>query len=1203
MNSTIWCGWHGRRKDGSMEAAEDFHEQTLVWMACNSCRPDVLEVLLAAGASYSNDDLLSCIVGFPYDDLTRLHSPDLAPAESSLGYGPGLCLALQIRNDCAMLLMESGATYSDKIISKDGCRIIHVASETGAIHQLRLLIEAKASVNVAKSNGSTPLYKAAQQNQISAMRILVVARADLNAQFVSGATALFIAASNGHHECVQVLLEAGADRNVREHIKHMSALDQARVMESKSCVRLLETAPAPEVAPSQTVLPEELIMAIQCRQHRWLRHLLSLPFCNVGINDLLPTNPTLRTLGLEERAPMLVVASILHVIDTSDYGCVDTVSELLARGADPNVGTEERGLTALQAACRGSNDVVSLLLRHKADPNHVDRSADNDTKSFALMEACGSAKATLKIKDEKVRAIRVEAKLQCVRMLIDHDADVNMADGEGFSALTACAEWGLFQLCKLLIRRRADVNVDSVADNQGYRPIFAAVASSRSGAAPEIVRLLLDARADTSGVCNNRADKYPQATLRTWCMRGSLFELLPLIKVEDKADVAESSGPNFRVKGCVKGNLGAVLISVSVHGNIEWDEKELTSTVAAERENGYERVLKGGKICGSLACRDKSALIQGQFSWYGKMMFSFEAGGYIFRARSYEPWPLHLRQNGSVHEGSPVEFEVLISARNGDQGEGTLRLSVEDLGNWSFDYKKCARPTKVGLTADDLKRVAASHQYQVDMGWLMGAIEEGGEDYRALSRTSNDELVNTEGDLDIMQVRRTVLSVRDRGLEAVLPVAATLLKVANEQRKEDRPDNALVLYAHTESLLWPFERKERAAQYLQLCLLNHAKVCIQLENFLEAIEYCNNASRLQTRKTGSVFSHCKSAADVRAHTALQELIATARAGLDAMPVAAQDDHNSAEVMQRREYEKRAAERAAAEFRDERAKLASERSAAARRDQEREAASKAKEESELRVMEDAVQKARLEADQAAARAKAAQERVDAAARARKAQVNAARASSTVHAMQLAEEEERRQAAEEQNAAEQAEAERRATEERHRVSEENRRKREEVASERRRRRQAKEDARRREDQERQDREALELAEIQSRAQWAERENAERERRRLLKIEEDDHLQMALANSRWEAQEERQLQRLKVQETALTPATQPEANSASAEAPEDEECISCFEDGSEDPLMRPCKQCPVFMHYRCASSWRAGCRARKVPPSCPHCRWSPF
>ena len=326
----------------------------------------------------------------------------------------------------------------------------YTAETSHLISQVRLLIHAKAQVNVAKVNGSTPLFKAAQFNHVAILRILIGSQADLDAQFESGATALFAASMHGHDDCVAALLNAGADRSIRcnESYGGQTPLEMAQLTQSVSCVRMLRASA--QMSPCRVpdvVQGEELVPAVESMQRHWLRFLLSLPGGALRVNDLMPPSPFAKQLGVDERFPILWLAcSITMVNNGVDLNGVDIVKELLQRRANVSLGTEKRDLCALQAACSNTRpELVSLLLTHRADPNRQSARGDSlrSRRQFPLM-ATGSSSALSQKSNSQQRVL-------CARLLLEHGAKLDMVDGEGFTALTAFAEWGDVELCNVSV--------------------------------------------------------------------------------------------------------------------------------------------------------------------------------------------------------------------------------------------------------------------------------------------------------------------------------------------------------------------------------------------------------------------------------------------------------------------------------------------------------------------------------------------------------------------------------------------------------------------------------------------------------------------------------------------------------------------------------------------------------------------------------
>jgi len=85
--------------------------------------------------------------------------------------------------------------------------------EMTQLEVIRLLIEAGANVNACASDGWTALMGAANAGNSEAVKMLLLAQADVNVGQDSGDTALFLAKSLGHVEIVELLKDAGAKDN------------------------------------------------------------------------------------------------------------------------------------------------------------------------------------------------------------------------------------------------------------------------------------------------------------------------------------------------------------------------------------------------------------------------------------------------------------------------------------------------------------------------------------------------------------------------------------------------------------------------------------------------------------------------------------------------------------------------------------------------------------------------------------------------------------------------------------------------------------------------------------------------------------------------------------------------------------------------------------------------------------------------------
>ena len=146
---------------------------------------------------------------------------------------------------------------------------------------------------------------------------------------------------------------------------------------------------------------------------------------------------------------------------------------LLDAGADPNIG-QKSGLTPLMTAARTGNvDVVRALLSSGAAVN----SATTMTRQTALMWAVANA------------------RVEIVRLLIDHRASVDPTAQQALSPLIAAAGNGDIATARLLVAAGADVNASGT---DGAHPLpYAILAGHRAFA-----HFLLAHGADPNGAIN-----------------------------------------------------------------------------------------------------------------------------------------------------------------------------------------------------------------------------------------------------------------------------------------------------------------------------------------------------------------------------------------------------------------------------------------------------------------------------------------------------------------------------------------------------------------------------------------------------------------------------------------------------------------------------------------------------------------------------
>jgi serine/threonine-protein phosphatase 6 regulatory ankyrin repeat subunit B len=116
---------------------------------------------------------------------------------------------------CVRLLIDAKADL--EVRDKDGRTALRYASGTGRQECLQVLIENKADVKTADDEGITPTHTAAQNGYSKCVSMLINARADVNAGDIHGLTPVMYACGEDRLTCLQLLLDNKADPSVKSN--------------------------------------------------------------------------------------------------------------------------------------------------------------------------------------------------------------------------------------------------------------------------------------------------------------------------------------------------------------------------------------------------------------------------------------------------------------------------------------------------------------------------------------------------------------------------------------------------------------------------------------------------------------------------------------------------------------------------------------------------------------------------------------------------------------------------------------------------------------------------------------------------------------------------------------------------------------------------------------------------------------------------
>jgi cytohesin len=186
---------------------------TPVWLAAEACKPDVLQVLLDAGANPNVGHTKGTDRRRPLDVLAAMaiDTPDDAAK------APDAQKARATRADCISLLLAAGADVT--ALDNRGDAPLHTAAlshtdKSPNLDIIALLAGTKGGANVRNGNGDTPLHCAMQVRQYDVAKLLVCKGADATIAGKDGDTALHLAVRAKDARLVELLLDNHADAKV-----------------------------------------------------------------------------------------------------------------------------------------------------------------------------------------------------------------------------------------------------------------------------------------------------------------------------------------------------------------------------------------------------------------------------------------------------------------------------------------------------------------------------------------------------------------------------------------------------------------------------------------------------------------------------------------------------------------------------------------------------------------------------------------------------------------------------------------------------------------------------------------------------------------------------------------------------------------------------------------------------------------------------
>eukprot|EP00929_Paragymnodinium_shiwhaense_P030373 TRINITY_DN17230_c0_g1_i3.p1 TRINITY_DN17230_c0_g1~~TRINITY_DN17230_c0_g1_i3.p1 ORF type:complete len:1154 (-),score=248.67 TRINITY_DN17230_c0_g1_i3:66-3455(-) len=172
------------------------------------------------------------------------------------GFSPLHEAALNGHHDAARVLLEAKADVD--LPAAGGATALHAAAQGGHMDVLRLLVQTGCQINVASEGDFTPLHDAAHSGRLAVVEELLAAKASPLVVSSDGATAIHLALQAGHHDVALRLLAATQDLPPAEAADVAEHDDIDAAMPASPLLRALKRRPAALLNRLAELTPERL---------------------------------------------------------------------------------------------------------------------------------------------------------------------------------------------------------------------------------------------------------------------------------------------------------------------------------------------------------------------------------------------------------------------------------------------------------------------------------------------------------------------------------------------------------------------------------------------------------------------------------------------------------------------------------------------------------------------------------------------------------------------------------------------------------------------------------------------------------------------------------------------------------------------------------------------------------------------------------
>ena len=519
------------------------------------------------------------------------------------GFG-ATCIHHAVGEGCSKEVVETIVNHSADVnaTNKKNITALMIACTKGNKDVTIVLLDAGADTNISDTKGDTCLHCAAQKERCTEILQAIISSHSIDVNVVNqkNVTALMIACGKGNEEAINVLLNAGADPHIANDYGDTCLHAAVEGNCSKDVLqKILSHGSGVNTTNKKNVTA--LMIACGKRNEEAINVLL-----NSGADPLIANDygETCLHAAVEGDCSKDVLQKIINhgaVVNATnkknvttlmlacEKGNKDAINLLLDVGADPNIADAD-GDTWLNYAAYGhrSKEVLPTIFNHGAELNTTNK---NNITALMIASQKGNADgisilmnagADPNITDNKGatcihHAVGGGCSKDVLERIVNHDADVNVANKKNITALMLACMKGSKDAINVLLNTGADPNI---ANTDGDTCLHYAV---RNDCSTEVLEAIISHSVDV-----NATNKKNETTLMIACEKGNKDSINVLLNAGADPHIANDYG-DIWIHAAVKGYCSKEVLQIIINHDTDvnaTNKKNVTALmIACEKGN------------------------------------------------------------------------------------------------------------------------------------------------------------------------------------------------------------------------------------------------------------------------------------------------------------------------------------------------------------------------------------------------------------------------------------------------------------------------------------------------------------------------------------------------------------------------------------------------------------------------------------------